>query len=463
MGKPFIEKLEITDIASQGKAIGKRDEKVYFVDSLVPGDIADVQVFRNKKKFAEAFPVTIHTYSNLRTEPACKHFGECGGCRWQHLSYAAQLSFKQKQTEDALLRIGKLKDLALRPIIGADAVYEYRNKLEFTFSNKRWITKTEVAEQTPLGETNALGFHIPGRFDKILDIETCHLQAEPSNTIRNFVRQYALQHALSFYDIRNHTGLLRNLIIRTSSTGECMLIVAFAQENEEQIAGLMKALEKQFSPHSLMYVVNTKRNDTLFDQNIRLFSGNPYITEKLGQLQYRISPKSFFQTNTEQAKKLYDVTLQFARLSGNENVYDLYTGTGTIANYIAHAARQVTGIEYIEDAVSDARINAALNGIKNTTFLVGDLKDVFTDEMMRTYGKPDVIITDPPRAGMHPDVVAGLCKSGASRIVYVSCNPATQARDVEAMQEYYRAVYAQPVDMFPHTQHVENVLLLEKK
>lgn len=464
MANSIIENVEITDIGSQGKAIGKHNEKVYFVESLVPGDIADIQVYKKKKNYAEAFPVNIRTYSPLRTPAKCTHFGECGGCKWQHLSYTEQLKFKQKQVAEALLRLAKVEVSEIMPIIGSDNEFHYRNKLEFTFSSKRWITKREAEEGCPINQPNALGFHIPGRFDKILDINECFLQPEPSNEIRNFIKNYALKNNLTFYDVRNHTGLLRNIIIRNTSLGEWMLIVIFAQNNKEEISQLMNELHNSFPQiNSLLYVVNTKKNDTILDQEVITFKGNNYITENMGKLKYRISPKSFFQTNTHQAKKLYDVALQFANLNGTENIYDLYTGTGTIANYIAHAAKKVIGIEYVEDAISDAKINAKLNNIQNTLFFAGDLKDVFLPEFIELHGKPDVIITDPPRAGMHPDVVQQLIESDANKIVYVSCNPASQARDIAMLDATYKVSKVQPVDMFPHTHHVENVILLEKR
>ncbi|CAG0948384.1 MAG: 23S rRNA (uracil(1939)-C(5))-methyltransferase RlmD [Bacteroidetes bacterium] len=464
MANVVIENLEICDIGSQGKAIGKKNEKVYFVESLVPGDIADVQVYKKKKNYAEAFPVNIRTYSPLRTVPKCKHFGECGGCKWQHMNYNEQLRFKQQQVTETLTRLAKVPLPEILPIVGSDNEYFYRNKLEFTFSNKRWITKKEAEDGHPINEPNALGFHIPGRFDKILNIDECFLQADFSNQIRNFIREYALKNKLSFYDVRNHTGFLRNLIIRNTTQNEWMLVLVVAQANEKEITRLMNEIHIHFAEiNSLLYIVNTKRNDTIYDQEVITFKGPPYITEKIGTLRYRISPKSFFQTNTFQAKKLYDIVLQFAELKGNENVYDLYTGTGTIANYIAHAASKVIGIEYIEDAITDATINAQLNQIENASFFAGDLKDVFLPDFIKNNGKPDVIITDPPRAGMHPDVVQQLITCGAEKIVYVSCNPASQARDIAMLDNTYKVTNVQPVDMFPHTHHVENVILLEKK
>lgn len=464
MANVVVENLEICDIGSQGKAIGKKNEKVFFVENLVPGDIADVQIYKKKKNYAEAFPVNIRTYSSLRTAPKCKHFGECGGCKWQHMNYNEQLRFKQKQVAETLTRLAKVPLPEILPIVGSDNEYFYRNKLEFTFSNKRWITKKEAEEGFPINEPNALGFHIPGRFDKILNIDECFLQADLSNQIRNFIRAYALKNNLSFYDVRNHTGFLRNLIIRNTTQNEWMVVLVVAQANEKEITRLMSEIHTHFVQiNSLLYIINTKRNDTIYDQDVIVFKGPPYITEKIGTLHYRISPKSFFQTNTLQAKKLYDIVLQFARLKGTEIVYDLYTGTGTIANYIAHKAKKVIGIEYIEDAITDAKTNAQLNQIKNTSFFAGDLKDVFLPGFIENNGKPDVIITDPPRAGMHPDVVQQLITCGAEKIVYVSCNPATQARDIAMLDCAYKVTKMQPVDMFPHTHHVENVILLEKK
>jgi 23S rRNA (uracil1939-C5)-methyltransferase len=461
VAKPkFFENVTIIDIAEEGKGVGKTDDFVLFVDKAVPGDIADVQVYRSKKNFGEAKITKLIQPSEYRTEAFCEHFGTCGGCKWQHMTYAAQLKFKQKSVADALTRIAKIDIDGMMPIVPSPADKYYRNKLEYTFSNKRWLYDGESRENEALN-MNALGFHIPGRFDKILDVNHCWLQAEPSNNLRNSIRQFALQHDYSFYDIRAHTGALRNLIIRTSSTGDIMVIVVFAYADEEEVNKLMDFIAQGFPEiTSLLYIINQKKNDTIFDQDVEVYKGEAYIHEEMNGIKFRIGAKSFYQTNSIQALRLYEIACDFAGFKGNELVYDLYTGAGTIANFVAKHVREVVGIEYVPSAIEDAKINSAINNITNTKFYAGDMKDVLAAEFVVEHGKPDVIITDPPRAGMHPDVVARLMEIEAAKIVYVSCNAATQARDLLVLKEKYNTVAIQPVDMFPHTQHVENVVLL---
>jgi 23S rRNA (uracil1939-C5)-methyltransferase len=464
----FLQNITIIDIAEEGKGVGKTDDLVVFVEKAIPGDVVDVEVYRKKKNFAEAKITDLKTASEYRTEAFCEHFGVCGGCKWQHMLYDAQLVYKQKSVTDALQRLAKVELHGLVPILPSKQTAYYRNKLEYTFSNKRWLTDGENREDETL-QMNALGYHIPGRFDKILDIEHCYLQADPSNQIRNKVREYALQHTISFYDIKAHEGALRNLIIRTSSTGELMVIVVFAYAAEEQIEGLMKFVADEFPQiTSLLYIVNKKMNDTIFDQNVVTYRGMDYIHEAMstnadgtGVIKFRIGPKSFYQTNSEQALHLYEIARDFAGFTGNELVYDLYTGAGTIANFIAGRVKEVVGVEYVPQAIEDAKVNSAINNITNTKFFAGDMKDVLTPDFVAAHGKPDVIITDPPRAGMHADVVNRLMEIEAEKIVYVSCNAATQARDLIILKEKYDVVKIQPVDMFPHTQHVENVVLLQ--
>ncbi|MBN1181339.1 MAG: 23S rRNA (uracil(1939)-C(5))-methyltransferase RlmD [Bacteroidales bacterium] len=460
----LIEKVLITDIADEGKAVAKSEEgPVVFVNNAVPGDIVDIQVRKKRKKYYEGQVVAWHSYSELRQEPFCSHFGVCGGCKWQYMKYEAQLKFKQNRVAANLTRIGKAPAENILDIVPSSNTTYYRNKLEFTFSNKRWLTQQEIQSGHDFDDRNALGFHIPRMFDKVLDIEKCYLQKDPSNTIRLALKQWAIDHELSFYDIREKQGLLRNLIIRTSSIGELMLIVCFFRNDEQEIEGVMSFLKKQFPEiTSLMYVVNQKANDTIDDQDIILFSGRDHIFEELDGLRYKIGPKSFFQTNTEQGLNLYEITRNYAGLTGTEIVYDLYTGTGTIANFIARYAKKVIGIEYVPEAIEDAKTNSELNGITNTSFFAGDMKDILSEKFINEQGKPDVVILDPPRAGVHKDVIDALIYCDAERIVYVSCNPATQARDIALLSERYKMAKAQPVDMFPHTDHVENVVLLEK-
>lgn len=459
----IIPNVEIIDIAEEGKGVGKADELVIFVDKAVPGDIVDVRLTKKKKNFAEAVIEQLHQKSALRTVPFCQHFGTCGGCKWQHMGYDSQLKFKQKNVEAALQRLGKIDTSSAEPILGSLKNRYYRNKLEFTFSNKRWLEKTDM-EREEAFDMNALGFHVPLRFDKILDIEHCYLQDDPSNQIRNAVRNYALQQQLSFYNLRNHEGVLRNLIIRTSSTGEIMVAVVFAYPEQDQVDGLMNFLKTEFPQiTSLLYIINQKKNDTIFDQEVLVFAGRDHIFEEMDGIRFKIGVKSFYQTNSDQAFELYKITKEFAGFKGNELVYDLYTGAGTIANFVAKDVKQVVGVEYVPTAIEDAKFNSELNGIANTIFYAGDMKDILTSEFISTHGKPDVVITDPPRAGMHADVVERLLEMEAEKIVYVSCNAATQARDLELLKEKYNVERIKPVDMFPHTQHVENVVLLRLK
>lgn len=459
--KKFLNNIQVIDIAEEGKGVGKSDELVIFIDKAVPGDIVDVELMRKKKKFFEGRIHNLVKASEHRTEPFCEHFGVCGGCKWQHLNYDAQLQFKQKSVSNALQRLAKVDVAGMEPILGSKESRYYRNKLEYTFSDKRWLMDEDMKENPEGREMNALGYHIPGRFDKILDINHCYLQADPSNEIRNKVREYALKNQLSFYNLKNHEGALRNLIIRTASTGELMLILVFAYADEEQISDMMQYLADEFPAiNSLLYIINQKRNDTIFDQDIHVFKGEDHIFENMDGLKFKIGPKSFYQTNSEQAFELYKITRDFAEFKGDELVYDLYTGAGTIANFVAGKVKKVVGIEYVPTAIEDAKINSRINGIDNTIFFAGDMKDILNSEFISTHGKPDVVITDPPRAGMHPDVVERLLEMEAEKIVYVSCNAATQARDIALLKEKYEIVRIRPVDMFPHTQHVENVVLM---
>ncbi len=461
---PLLEKMTITDVAAEGKAIARLDELVIFIPFVAPGDVVDLQLTRKKNKYAEAKAVNFHEFSEKRSTPFCEHFGICGGCKWQHLPYEEQLKFKQIQVSDNLTRIGKIELPEFMPIIGSGKTTEYRNKLEFTFSNKRWLTDEERFSDTRFDDMDALGFHIPGMFDKVLDINKCWLQTDISNKIRLEVKDFCLKNGLTFFDLRNKEGLMRNLIIRTSSTGEIMVVVVFYQEEEEKRIALLQHLAEKFPEiTSLQYVINGKANDTISDQEVIVFKGSDCIFEAMEDLKFKISPKSFYQTNSEQAYTLYKVARDFAGLTGNELVYDLYTGTGTIANFVAHQSKQVIGIEYVPDAIEDAVVNSKLNNLDNTLFFAGDMKDILNEDFIHEYGRPDVIITDPPRAGMHDDVIKTILFAAPQRIVYVSCNPATQARDLSLLDEAYRVVKVQPVDMFPHTHHVENVVLLERR
>ena len=440
---------------------------VVFVPWAVPGDVVNLQVTRKKHSFCEARIIDFVEKSPLRIEPRCPHFGICGGCKWQNLPYAEQIKAKQKQVHDQLSRIGKVELPEFRPILGSVKEFEYRNKLEFGFSNKRWLTQDEVDKGLEIKDKNAVGFHITGAFDKIYPIENCCLMDPLQNEIRNSIRDYALEHDLTFYDLRNQHGLLRDMVLRNSNTGEWMLIMQFRfeEEGDEQRAEkLLQFIADRFPQiTSLLYVNNTKCNDTFNDLDVITFKGNDHIFEEMEGLRFKVGPKSFYQTNTEQAYHLYSVAREFAGLTGDELVYDLYTGTGTIANFVSRKARKVIGIEYVPEAISDAKINSEINGIGNTLFYAGDMKDILTEDFIQEHGRPDVIITDPPRAGMHPDVVNVILGAKPKRIVYVSCNPATQARDLQLMDAEYKVAEVQPVDMFPHTPHVENVVLLEKR
>lgn len=463
---PLLEHITITDVAAEGKAIAKVDNLVIFVPYAVPGDVVDLQIRKKKHSYAEAEVVRIHSKSEQRVQPFCKHFGVCGGCKWQCLSYDDQLRYKQKQVVDNLTRIGKIELPEVMPILGSKHVKQYRNKLEFGFSNKRWLTQNEVASGAKFDVMDAVGFHIPGAFDKILDIDECFLMDDINNRIRNGIRQYALDKGLSFFDLRAQNGLLRNLMIRTSATGEVMLLIQFCIKTDEDQAqaNQLLAFVHETVPEitSLLWVNNLKCNDTIGDLDVHTYWGTDYIYETMEGLRFKVGPKSFYQTNTEQAYELYKVARNFARLTGNELVYDLYTGTGTIANFVAKQARQVIGIEYVPEAIEDAKVNATLNGLDNTLFYAGDMKDILNKDFIETHGVPDVIITDPPRAGMHNDVIDTILFASPKRIVYVSCNPATQARDLQLLSANYKVVAVQPVDMFPQTHHVENVVLLEK-
>lgn len=464
---PILTDILITDVAAEGKAIAKVDNLVIFVPYVVPGDVVDLQIKRKKHSYAEAEAIAIKKYSELRAKPFCKHFGVCGGCKWQCLPYEEQLRFKQKQVADNLTRIGKIELPEMMPILGSKHVARYRNKLEFGFSNKKWLTSEQVASGVQFDCMDAVGFHIPGAFDKILDIEECHLMDDINNRLRNGIRAYALAHGLTFFDLRQQTGLLRNMMLRTSATGEIMLLMQFCMrgaDDEAQAKALLEHLHATFPEvTSLLYVNNTKCNDTIGDLDVQTYAGTPFIYETMEGLRFKVGPKSFYQTNTEQAYELYKVARNFAALTGDELVYDLYTGTGTIANFVARQARQVVGIEYVPEAIEDAKVNAELNGLDNTLFYAGDMKDILTTGFIERHGKPDVIITDPPRAGMHADVVNAILFAAPRRIVYVSCNPATQARDLALFDADYRVTKVQPVDMFPQTHHVENVVCLERR
>ena len=460
---PIIENVEITDVAAEGKALARIDGLVCFVANCVPGDIVDLQVTKKKHNFMEARVLRIVQPSAVRCAAKCKHFGVCGGCKWQILPYSEQLKYKQQQIVDNLTRIGKVMLPEISPILGSQHIYEYRNKLEFTCADRKWLPTEEFLKADPESLTYGLGFHIPNCFDKVLDIEECHLMPEINNRIRNGVREYARAHGLTFYNEHTHEGLLRTLILRNNHKGELMLIVTFGEVISDQHSAfsLLEYLHQEFPEIiSLLYVENLKFNDTIGDQEVKVYFGQDHIMEEMEGLQFKVGPKSFYQTNTEQAYELYKVARNFAELTGDELVYDLYTGTGTIANFVARQARQVIGIEYVPEAIEDAKVNSNINGIKNTLFFAGDMKKVLNDEFVAKYGRPDVIITDPPRAGMDPDVVDVILKAAPKRIVYVSCNPATQARDLALLDEKYKVTKVQPVDMFPHTQHVENVVQL---
>lgn len=459
---PNIENLLITDVASEGNAVGRTaDDMVVFVPFAAPGDIVDVKIKKKRKSYAEGVIARMVKPSDERVEPRCEHFGVCGGCRWQHLPYSEQLKFKQKQVYDALTRIAKVELPEITSIAGSDNIYEYRNKMEYTFSNRCWFTQEQLDSGVEFPDRNAAGFHIPGAFDKVLDISKCHLQQNLTNEIRLFIKNFAKERGYTFFDLRAQTGLLRTMMLRTASTGEVMLLLSFGEDNPAAIKDVLDSVRERFPEiTSLVYVVNLKANDTFGDLEVHLHSGKEYITEAMESLRFRVGPKSFYQTNSAQALRLYTIARNAARLTGSELVYDLYTGTGTIANFVAGNARKVIGIEYVPEAIEDAKINSAINGIENTLFFAGDMKNVLTADFIAEYGVPDVMIVDPPRAGMHEDVVNTILAAEPKRIVYVSCNPATQARDIAMMDSKYRVEFIQPVDMFPHTQHVENVVAM---
>lgn len=498
---PLLEKVTITDVAAEGKALARVNDMVVFVPYVVPGDVVDLQVKRKKHSYAEAVAVKFHEYSPLRSEPFCKHFGVCGGCKWQCLKYEEQIRYKQKQVTDNLVRIGKIELPEISPILGSEQTERYRNKLEFTFSNKRWLTQEEIDSELKIENSklkvdttddaiqpednsqfsilnsqfnrNAVGFHIPGAFDKVLAIDECHLMDDICNRIRNGVRDYAYEHNLTFFDLRSQEGMLRNMMIRIAedendrSIKGLMVVMQFkivVPEEEAQMKQLLQFMADTWPEiTSLIYVINNKCNDTIGDLPIHVFKGEDHIIEEMEGLKFKVGPKSFYQTNSRQAYNLYKVTREFAGLTGDELVYDLYTGTGTIANFVSRKARQVIGIEYVPEAIEDAKVNSDINGIDNTLFFAGDMKDILNQEFINQYGRPDVIITDPPRAGMHNDVIDTILFAEPKRIVYVSCNPATQARDLSLLDVKYKVLKVQPVDMFPHTHHVENVVLLELK
>ncbi len=457
--------IEVIDAGAKGKTVAKApDGKVIFLSNAVPGDVVDVFAFKKRRAYYEGKATVFHKLSDKRTKPVCEHFGTCGGCKWQDMNYSHQLFYKEKEVTNNLVRIGHLELPVVNPIIGSKKQYFYRNKMEFSFSDSRWLNVDEINSDMEISDKNALGFHIPGMWDKILDIKTCHLQEDPSNAIRNSIKTFAIENELEFFNTRNQTGLLRTLMIRTSSIGEIMVLLQFFKEDQSKRELLLDFLALEFPQiTSLQYVINNKANDTIYDQNVICYKGHDHIFEEMEGLQFKINAKSFYQTNSDQAYELYKITRDFAGLSGNELVYDLYTGTGTIAQFVAKNCKKVVGIESVPEAIEAARENAELNNINNVDFFVGDMKSAFNDSFLETHGQPDVIITDPPRDGMHKDVVNQLIKIGSDKIVYVSCNSATQARDLALLNEMYKVTKVQPVDMFPQTHHVENVVLLEKR
>ena len=461
---PLIEGLHITTLAAEGKAMGKVDNQVIFVPMTVPGDVVDVQVRKHHRRFMEATVVRFVEKSPLRTEPFCEHFGVCGGCKWQSLPYEEQLKQKRQQVEDQLIRIGHLDIPEVRPCLGSERTREYRNKLEFTFADKRWLTYEEIATAGDIASTPAVGFHIPGCFDKVLDINKCHLQVDISNRIRLYIKNFCIENGYSFHNARAHEGFMRTLVVRTASTGEIMVIVVFNENDKERIDALMSHIKEEFPEiTSLIYMINDKWNDSLGDREPICFAGKDHIIEEMEGLQFKVGPKSFYQTNSEQAYELYKVTRDFAELKETDVLYDLYTGTGTIANFCARRAKKVVGVEYVPEAIEDAVINSEINGIKNTTFYAGDMKDVLSDEFVERNGRPDVIILDPPRAGVDERVLEVIKRAAPERMVYVSCNPSTQARDLALLNDMYEILAVQPVDMFPHTHHVENVVKLRRR
>lgn len=459
---PVLEDVRITGVAAEGNALARVNDMVVFIAYGAPGDVADVRLTRKRSSYAEGRIERMVTPSPDRVAPRCEHFGTCGGCRWQHLPYGLQLKFKQEQVEAALIRIAKVELPPISPIKGSERIWEYRNKMEYTFSNRRWLTYEQLNSPEVFDNRDGAGFHIPGAFDKVLDISRCHLQDSLGDELRLFIKEYGRSHGMSFYDLKAQTGLLRTLMIRIASTGETMAVMSFGEDDPDAVRELLDAVRARFPRlTSLMYVINTKCNDTISDQEVLLHSGREYIEEEMEGLRFRIGPKSFYQTNSRQAYELYKVAREFAGLTGDELVYDLYTGTGTIANFVSRQARRVIGIEYVPEAIEDAKVNSAANGITNTEFYAGDMKDVLTADFIAAHGTPDVMIVDPPRAGMHQDVVDVILAARPRRIVYVSCNPATQARDLALLDTEYRVTAVQPVDMFPHTHHVENVVQLE--
>ena len=470
MGKKVTDKIifdtvKVLDAGAKGVSVAKApDGKVIFISNVVPGDVVDVQTFKKRKAYYEGKAINFHEYSEHRTEPVCDHFGVCGGCKWQNMKYSQQLYYKQNEVFNHLKRIGKIEMPEFEPILGSEKQFFYRNKMEFGFSNARWMTEAEIKSDENFDDKNALGFHIPKMWDKILDITKCHLQADPSNAIRNEIRRFAIENDLAFFNPRGHEGLLRTLMIRTASTGEIMVLLQFFEKNKAQIDLIMNHLAATFPEiTSLQYVINQKQNDTIYDQNVILFKGRDYILEEMEGLHFSINAKSFYQTNSDQAYELYKITRDFAGLTGSELVYDLYTGTGTIAQFVSKQAKKVIGVEAVPEAIADAKENAKRNNITNCEFYVGDMKNVFNDDFIAQHGHPDVIITDPPRDGMHADVVKQILNIGPEKIVYVSCNSATQARDLALMDEMYKVTRIRPVDMFPQTHHVENVVLLERR
>ncbi len=462
--KLFTE-VEVTDAGAKGKAVAKSpDGRVIFIDNAVPGDIADVQTTKRRKSFYQGTAVKFHELSDKRTTPVCRHFGTCGGCKWQNMEYKYQLEYKQNEVTNNLKRLGKIELPEITPILGSEKIYFYRNKMEFSFSDSRWLTQQEIQSGENIENRNALGFHIPGMWDKILDIEKCHLQEDPSNDIRNFVKEFATDHDMAFFNTRKQEGFLRTLMIRTSSTGEIMLLLQFFEENKEQRELLLNAVAERFPEiTSLQYVINNKANDTIYDQEIICYKGRDHIFEEMEGLQFKINAKSFYQTNSDQAYNLYKIARDYADLKGDELVYDLYTGTGTIAQFVAKKAKKVIGVEAVPEAIKDAKENAERNSITNAEFYTGDMRKVFTSSFIKKHGQPDVIITDPPRDGMHKDVVAQIIAILPERIVYVSCNSATQARDLALLDEHYQVTATRAVDMFPQTHHVENVVKLERR
>ncbi|PKD17918.1 RNA methyltransferase [Salegentibacter salinarum] len=460
-----FEAVEVTGAGGKGKGIGKSpDGRVIFIDNVVPGDVADIKTTKQRKSYYQGTAVNYHQFSDKRVEPVCQHFGTCGGCKWQNMGYEYQLEYKQDEVLNNLVRVGKVELPEVTPILGSKEIYFYRNKMEFSFSDSRWLTPEEINSGKDFDDKNALGFHIPGMWDKILDIKKCHLQEDPSNAIRNFIKEFATSNGLSFFNARKQEGLLRTLMIRTSSTGEIMVLIQFFYENKEKQELLLDAVIEMFPEiTSLQYVINEKGNDTIYDQEVICYKGRDHIFEQMEGLQFKINAKSFYQTNSAQAYELYKITRDFADLKGDEIVYDLYTGTGTIAQFVAKKAKRVIGVEVVPEAILDAKENAERNQINNAEFFVGDMKKVFSEEFINNHGQPDVIITDPPRDGMHKDVIAQIIGILPERIVYVSCNSATQARDLSMLDEYYKVTRVQPVDMFPQTHHVENVVCLERK